>query len=125
MQVSTDALSRTSPKSQDPCENSCKRTLPLSLMGNARLLSRSLRSCSPLPPPDWSLPLMCDASDYAVGAQDKKPHAIYYASRTFNDAQLNYSTTEKELLALVFALECDPDLQKLLFAYLRTINLIS
>lgn len=56
-------------------------------------------------PPDRSLPLMCDASDYAVGAQDKKPHAIYYASRTFYDAQLNYSTTEKELLALVFALE--------------------
>ncbi|KAM1013820.1 hypothetical protein ACFX2C_043892 [Malus domestica] len=53
-------------------------------------------------PPDWSLPfeLMCDASDYALGAvlgqrKDKKPHVIYYASRTLNDAQLNYSTTEK------------------------------
>ncbi|XP_024200629.1 uncharacterized protein K02A2.6-like, partial [Rosa chinensis] len=63
-------------------------------------------------PPDWSLPfeLMCDASDYAVGAvlgqrKDKKPYAIYYASRTLNDAQLNYSTTEKELLAVVFALD--------------------
>ncbi|CAN6542407.1 unnamed protein product [Malus baccata var. baccata] len=63
-------------------------------------------------PPDWSLPfeLMCDASDYAVGAvlgqrKDKKPHVIYYASRTLNDAQLNYSTTEKELLAVVFALD--------------------
>ncbi|KAI5323844.1 hypothetical protein L3X38_032917 [Prunus dulcis] len=63
-------------------------------------------------PPDWSLPfeLMCDASDYAVGAVlgqrvDKKPHAIYYASRTLNNAQLNYSTTEKELLAVIFALE--------------------
>ncbi|MDD0148378.1 Ty3/Gypsy family RNase HI domain-containing protein, partial [Shigella flexneri] len=63
-------------------------------------------------PPDWSLPfeLMCDASDYAVGAvlgqrKDKLPYAIYYASRTLNDAQMNYSTTEKELLAVVFALE--------------------
>ncbi|KAM2957608.1 hypothetical protein FF2_024563 [Malus domestica] len=63
-------------------------------------------------PPDWSLPfeLMCDASDYALGAvlgqrKDRRPHVIYYASRTLNDAQLNYSTTEKELLAVVFALD--------------------
>ncbi|CAN6687713.1 unnamed protein product [Malus baccata var. baccata] len=62
--------------------------------------------------PDWSLPfeLMCDASDYAVGAvlgqrKDRLPQVIYYASRTLNDAQLNYATTEKELLAVVFALE--------------------
>ncbi|CAN6695155.1 unnamed protein product [Malus baccata var. baccata] len=62
--------------------------------------------------PDWSLPfeLMCDASDYAIGAvlgqrKNKQPHVIYYASRTLNDAQLNYSTTEKELLDVVFALD--------------------
>jgi hypothetical protein len=53
---------------------------------------------------------MCDASDYAVGAilgqrVDKLPHVIYYASRTLNNAQLNYSTTEKELLAVVFTLD--------------------
>ncbi|KAM2549647.1 hypothetical protein TB1_013989 [Malus domestica] len=53
---------------------------------------------------------MCDASDYALGAvlgqrKDKRPHVIYYASRTLNDAQLNYSTTEKELFAVVFALD--------------------
>ncbi|XP_071939675.1 uncharacterized protein [Coffea arabica] len=63
-------------------------------------------------PPDWNLPfeIMCDASDYAVGAVlgqrvGKAAHAIYYASRALNGAQLNYSTTEKELLAVVFALE--------------------
>ncbi|CAN6540396.1 unnamed protein product [Malus baccata var. baccata] len=61
---------------------------------------------------DWSLPfeLMCDASDYTIGAilgqrKNKQPHVIHYASRTLNDAQLNYSTPEKELLAVVFALD--------------------
>ena len=62
--------------------------------------------------PDWDLPfeIMCDASDYAVGAVlwqrlDKKPTAICYASKTLVKAQINYTTTEKELLAVVYALE--------------------
>ncbi|CAH9100957.1 unnamed protein product [Cuscuta epithymum] len=62
--------------------------------------------------PDWSLPfeIMCDASDYAVGAVlgqkvGRAAHVIYYASSTLNEAQKNYSTTEKEMLAVVFALE--------------------
>ncbi|KAM1247681.1 hypothetical protein ACFX2J_043587 [Malus domestica] len=74
-------------------------------------LKEMLTSAPIIRPPDWSIPfeLMCDASDYALGAvlgqrKDKQPHVIYYASRTLNDAQLNYSTTEKELLAVVFAL---------------------
>ena len=33
------------------------------------------------------------------------PQVIYYASRTLNNAQLNYTTTKKEFLAVVFALE--------------------
>ena len=53
---------------------------------------------------------MCDASDYAVGAvlgqtKDKKHHAISYASKTLTGPQLNYATTEKELLAVVFAID--------------------
>ena len=53
---------------------------------------------------------MCDASDYAVGVvlgQRKARifHAIYYASKTLTDTQLNYTTTEKELLAVVFAFD--------------------
>ena len=53
---------------------------------------------------------MCDASDFAVGAVlgqriDKRLHVVYYASRTLTDAQINYATTEKELLAIVFAFE--------------------
>ncbi|XP_074327475.1 uncharacterized protein LOC141665386 [Apium graveolens] len=75
-------------------------------------LKSKLTSFPILQAPDWNSPfeIMCDASDYAVGAvlgqwKGKKVHAIYYASRTLNDAQLNYATTEKELLAVVFALE--------------------
>ena len=63
-------------------------------------------------PPDWSLPfeIMCDASDYAVGAvlgqrKEGKVHAIYYASKTLNEAQINYTTTKKEMLAVIFAFE--------------------
>jgi len=54
--------------------------------------------------------IMCDASDYAVGAvlcqtKDTKNHAITYASKTLIGAQLNYAATEKELLAVVFAID--------------------
>jgi hypothetical protein len=53
---------------------------------------------------------MCDASDYAVGAvlgqtKDKKHHAIAYASKTLTGPQLNYATTEKELLVVVYAID--------------------
>ncbi|GJY36114.1 reverse transcriptase domain-containing protein [Tanacetum coccineum] len=62
--------------------------------------------------PDWSLrfEIMCDESDYAVGAIlgpriDKHFKPIHYASKTMNEAQENYTTTEKELLAVVFAFD--------------------
>ena len=62
--------------------------------------------------PDWDLPfeLMCDASDYAIVAvsgqkRDGLFQVIHYASRTLNDTQLNYATTKKELLAIVFAFD--------------------
>ena len=54
---------------------------------------------------------MCDASDYVVGVvlgqtKDKKHHTIIaYASKTLTGPQLNYSTTEKELLTVVFAID--------------------
>src|SRR5579862_8515266 len=75
-------------------------------------LKEALTSTPVIEPPNWDLPfeVMCDASDYAVGIilgqkVDKDPHVIYYLSHTLNDAQLNYTTIEKELLAVIFALE--------------------
>jgi len=75
-------------------------------------LKKALISALIIQPPDWTLPfeIMCDASDYAVGAvlgqtKDKKHHAISYASKTLTGPQLNYATTEEELLAVVFAID--------------------
>ena len=53
---------------------------------------------------------MCDASDYTVGAVlgqrlDKKPTAICFVGKTLIEAQINYTTAEKELLVVVYALE--------------------
>ena len=62
--------------------------------------------------PDWNkeFDIVFDASDYAMGAAlgqrtDKIFRAIYYTSKTFNEAQENYSTIEKQMLAMVFACE--------------------
>ncbi|KAK8913958.1 hypothetical protein KSP39_PZI023509 [Platanthera zijinensis] len=62
--------------------------------------------------PVWDLPfeIMCDASSFAVGAVlgqriSKNFHLIYYASKTLTSAQENYTTTEKEILAVVFAFD--------------------
>jgi hypothetical protein len=75
-------------------------------------LKKELISTPVIQPPIWHLPfeIMCDTSDYAVGAvlsqsKDKKQYAISYASKTLTGPQLNYSTTQKELLAMVFAIE--------------------
>ena len=61
---------------------------------------------------NWQLlfEVMFDASDLAIravlGQREKgKPYVVYYASKTLNEAQRNYTTTEKELLAVVYALD--------------------
>lgn len=65
-------------------------------------LKKALISAPIIQPPDWSLPfeIMCDASDYAMGAvlgqtKDKKHHVIAYANKTLTGPQLNYATAEK------------------------------
>ncbi|XP_019090108.1 PREDICTED: uncharacterized protein LOC104738230 [Camelina sativa] len=75
-------------------------------------IKQALISAPIVQPPDWDLPfeVMCDASDFAVGAvlgqrKDGKLHVVYYASRTLDGTQTKYATTEKELLAIVFAFE--------------------
>ena len=77
-----------------------------------KILKKTLTSTPIIQPPNWGLPfeIMCDAFDYVVGAVlgyrvEKLHHVIYYASKTLNDAQLNYSTIENELLAVVFAVD--------------------
>jgi hypothetical protein len=77
-----------------------------------KTLKCALVSAPIIQPPDWSQPfeIMCDASDYAVGVvlgqrKEGRVHNVYYASKTLNEAQLNYATTKKELLATVFAFE--------------------
>ncbi|GJV83875.1 reverse transcriptase domain-containing protein [Tanacetum coccineum] len=61
---------------------------------------------------DWDLPfeLMCDANDFAIGAvlgqrHEKHFRPIHYTSKTMNEAESHYTTTEKEMLAVVYAFE--------------------
>jgi hypothetical protein len=75
-------------------------------------LKLSLISAPIMQPLNWNLPfeIMCDASDYVVGAvlgqrKEGKVHTTYYASKTLNEAQVNYATTEKELLVVVSTFE--------------------
>ena len=62
--------------------------------------------------PNWKLPfeVICNASDLTIGAflwqrVEGKPYVVYYASKTLNEAQRNYTTIKKELLAIVYALD--------------------
>ncbi|GJU63523.1 reverse transcriptase domain-containing protein [Tanacetum coccineum] len=70
-------------------------------------LKKKLTEAPILIAPDWDLPfeLMCDASDFAIGAvlgqrHEKHFRPIHYASKTMNEAESHYTTTEKEMLAV-------------------------
>nr|GEW93655.1 reverse transcriptase domain-containing protein [Tanacetum cinerariifolium] len=75
-------------------------------------LKKNLTEASILVVPDWNLPfkLMCDASNFTIGAvmrQCKTKHfqPIHYSSKTMTEAQIHYTTTEKEMLVVVYAFE--------------------
>nr|GEX14759.1 DNA-directed DNA polymerase [Tanacetum cinerariifolium] len=75
-------------------------------------LKKKLTKAPILVVPDWNLPfeLMCDASDFAIGAvleQRKTKHfqPIHYASKTMTEAQVHYTTMEKEMLFVVYVFE--------------------
>nr|GEU34735.1 reverse transcriptase domain-containing protein [Tanacetum cinerariifolium] len=75
-------------------------------------LKKNLTEAPVLVVPDWNLPfeLTCDASDFAIGAvlgQHKTKHfqPIHYASKTMTESQIYYTTTEKEMLVVVYAFE--------------------
>nr|GEY95036.1 reverse transcriptase domain-containing protein [Tanacetum cinerariifolium]GEY95049.1 reverse transcriptase domain-containing protein [Tanacetum cinerariifolium]GEY99393.1 reverse transcriptase domain-containing protein [Tanacetum cinerariifolium] len=75
-------------------------------------LKRKLTEAPILFASDWNMPfeLMCDASDFAIGAvlgqrQDKHFRTIHHASKTMTEAESNYTTTKKEMLAVVYAFE--------------------
>ncbi|GJX05346.1 reverse transcriptase domain-containing protein [Tanacetum coccineum] len=77
-----------------------------------KLLKEKLTCAPMIVSPNWNLSfeLMCDASDFAVGAilgqkDGKKFHPVYFASKTLNAAQQNYTITEKELMVVVFAFD--------------------
>nr|GEX69438.1 reverse transcriptase domain-containing protein [Tanacetum cinerariifolium] len=75
-------------------------------------LKRKLTEASILIAPDWDLPfeLMYDESDFAISAvlgqrQENHFRPIHCAIKTMTEAELNYTTTEKEILAVVYAFE--------------------
>jgi len=75
-------------------------------------LKKALTTTPIIQTPNLMVPfeLMCDALNYALGAVltqrvNKLPRVIYYASRTLDVAQANYTTIEKDLLAIVFSLD--------------------
>nr|GEV82263.1 reverse transcriptase domain-containing protein [Tanacetum cinerariifolium] len=77
-----------------------------------RTLKDKLTEASVLIAQNWDQPfeLICDASDYAVGADlgqriEKHFRPIHYASKIMTQAKTNYTTTEKEMLAVVYAFE--------------------
>ncbi|GKA18121.1 reverse transcriptase domain-containing protein [Tanacetum coccineum] len=79
---------------------------------NSPTIIKKLTEAPILIAPNWDIPfeLMCDAIDFAIGAVLRQRHEkhfrhIHYASKTMNEAESHYTTTEKEMLVVVYAFE--------------------
>nr|GEX13888.1 retrovirus-related Pol polyprotein from transposon 17.6 [Tanacetum cinerariifolium] len=77
-----------------------------------QMLKKKLTEAPILIAPNWDLPfeLMYDARDFAIGAvlgqrHEKHFNLIHYASNTMTDAESKYTTTEKEMLVVVYTFE--------------------
>ena len=77
-------------------------------------LKTALSEAPVLRPPQWGKPWIidCDASNTAIGAvlsqeepDTKEEHPVYYYSRLLNPAERNYSTTDRECLAVIAAIK--------------------
>nr|GFA23544.1 reverse transcriptase domain-containing protein [Tanacetum cinerariifolium] len=95
-----------------PYETFAYRRMPFGLCNAPGTFQRKLTEAPILIAPDWDMPfeLMCDASDFAIGAvfgqrQDKPFRPIQYAGKTMTEAESNNTTTKKEMLAVVYAFE--------------------
>nr|GEY96295.1 reverse transcriptase domain-containing protein [Tanacetum cinerariifolium] len=116
MQDSTVVSSKISQKSSRPMTHLLEKNSPFIFSNECiqafRTLKDKLTEAPILIAPNWDQPfeLMCDASDFAVGAVlgqriEKHFRPIHYASKTMNQAETNYTTTEKEMLVVVYAFE--------------------
>ena len=103
-------------KTSIPLTNLLEKDIPFSFDNECvaafECLKKALVSAPIIQSPKWDEPfeIMCDASDYAIGAilgqrDGINLNVVHYASRTLNEDQKNYATTEREFLAVVFA--CD------------------
>nr|GEX51064.1 reverse transcriptase domain-containing protein [Tanacetum cinerariifolium] len=85
---------------------------PIEYVEVFQTLKRKLTGAPILIALNWDMPfeLMCNASNFAIGAvlrqrQDKHFRPIHYASKTMTEEEFNYTTTEKEMLAVVYAFD--------------------
>ncbi|GJT59976.1 reverse transcriptase domain-containing protein [Tanacetum coccineum] len=95
-----------------PMTHLLEKNTPFIFSEDCILLKKKLTEAPILIAPNWDQPfeIMCDASDYAIGAVlgqriEKHFRPIHYASKTMTEAETNYTTTEKEMLAVVYAFE--------------------